>query len=93
MKKKVVLLAMSILAISMLTACVNQGSVLPASSYVDYSFDEYTLPADENSADEKSNEDSDEEEEPTEKKTESPTKKENKEDDKEKTTEAATKKK
>lgn len=83
MKKKIVLLAMSILAVSMLTACVDKGSVLPASSYVDYSFDEY-MP----SGDEKSTEPSTVKS--TEKKKESTTKKST--DNKEKTTETATKK-
>lgn len=83
MKKKIVLLVMSIFAVSMLTACVNQGSVLPASSYVDYSFDEYTLPADEKATEASTAK-------ATEKKTESTKKKT---EDKEKTTEAATKKK
>lgn len=83
MKKKVVLLAMSIFAVSMLTACVDQDSVLPASSYVDYSFDEYTLPANEKATEASTAK-------ATEKKTESTTKKT---ENKEKTTEAPTKKK
>lgn len=83
MKKKVVLLAMSIFAVSMLTACVDKGSVLPASSYVDYSFDEYTLPANEKATEASTAK-------ATEKKTESTTKKT---ENKEKTTEAPTKKK
>ena len=85
MKKKVVLLAISIFSVSMLTACVDQGSVLPASSYVDYSFDEYTLPADEKATEASTAK-------ATEKKTEDKKDKEDKED-KEDTTEAATKKK
>lgn len=82
-KKKIILLAVAILTVGLLTACVDQGSVLPASSYVDYPFDEYTPSGSEKPTEATTAKS-------TEKKKESTTKKTT--NNKEKTTEAATKK-
>lgn len=44
MKRKAILLLVSLLAVSSMCACSGSGNVVPASSYVDYSFEEYTDP-------------------------------------------------
>lgn len=45
MRKKVILLLVSLLAVGSLSACSGANNVIPASSYVDYSFEEYTDPS------------------------------------------------